>query len=99
MQNITINNHGILNNYNSEDSVNQAKDKLLTKLYYARNKETMGGYEAWIELLDMYYAEDFEGMQQFIKSCKGKGGKTRNECIRCICIIMKGNEENESECM
>ena len=89
MQNITINNHGTVNIY-AEDLVNKAKDLLLTKLYYARHKETMGGYEAWHELLDMYYCADFEGMKEFIESCKGHGGKTRNECIRCLNIIIGG---------
>jgi hypothetical protein len=88
MQNITINNHGTINIY-AEDLVNKAKDKLLEKLYYARNKETMGGYKAWLKLLDMYYAQDFKEMQEFIKSCHGKGGKTRNECLRYIDIIIK----------
>lgn len=95
MQNITINNHGTVNIY-AEDLVGNAKDKLLTKLYYARNKETMGGYESWLKLLDMYYAEDFKGMRDFIKSCKGKGGRTRNECLHCIDVIMKGNEKDEA---
>ena len=94
MQNITINNQGTVNIY-AEDLVSKAKDLLLTKLYYARNKETMGGYEAWLELLDMYYAEDFEGMQEFIKSCKGKGGKTRNECLRHLNIIIGGIEDDQ----
>lgn len=93
MQNITINNHGTVNIY-AEDLVGSAKDQLLTKLYYARNKETMGGYEAWLRLLDMYYAEDFKGMKEFIESCKGRGGKTRNECLRHLNIIIGGNEND-----
>lgn len=89
MQNINITNSTVFINYN-EDTVSIAKDKLLTKLYYARNKDTMGGYNAWLKLLDMYYAFDFKEMQKFIKSCKGKGGKTRNECLQYINIIMMG---------
>ena len=89
MQNINITNSTVFINYN-ENTVSNAKDNLLTKLYYARNKDTMGGYDAWLKLLDMYYAFDFKGMQEFIKSCKGKGGKTRNECLRYINIIMMG---------
>ena len=73
-----------------EDSINKAKDQLLEKLYYARNKETMGGYQKWHELLDMYYCGDYEGMKEFISSCSGKGGRTRNECIHYLDIIMKG---------
>ena len=73
-----------------DDSIDKAKDRLLEKLYYARNKETMGGYKAWHELLDMYYCGNYAGMQEFIKSCKGRGGRTRNECIYYINIIMKG---------
>ena len=91
MQNITINNHGTINIY-AEDTVSNARNQLLTKLYYARLKDTMGGYDAWLELLSMYYNDDFKGMQEFIKSCNGRGGRTRNECLHYIEIIMKGNE-------
>lgn len=89
MQNITINNSTVTINYN-DGTVSEAKDKLLTKLYYARNKATMGGHDAWLKLLDMYYAQNFDGMYNFIKSCHGKGGKTRNECLSYIEIIKKG---------
>lgn len=89
MKNITINNSTVFINYN-DGTVSEAKDKLLTKLYYARNKNTMGGHDAWLKLLDMYYACNFEGMQRFIKSCHGKGGKTRNECIKYLDIIIGG---------
>lgn len=74
-----------------EDTIGNARDNLLTKMYYARNKSTMGGYDAWLKLLDMYYACDFKGMQELIRSCKGMGGKTRNECLRYLDIIMRGN--------
>ena len=89
MQNITINNSTVYININ-EDTVSDARDKLLTKLYYARHKETIGGYKAWHELLDMYYSLEYDRMIEHLKSCKGKGGKTRNECIKYLNIIMKG---------
>ena len=91
MQNFTINNHGTVNIYNGNGSANLAKDKLLTKLYYARYKQTMGGYEGWLKLLDMYYQGNFKKMKEFISSCRGKGGKTRNECINYLDIIIGGN--------
>ena len=85
-----INNYGTINIYNvNEATVSNAKDNLLTKLYYARNKSTMGGYNAWLELLNMYYAADWQGMYDYISSCHGKGGKTRNECLNNLEIIMK----------
>ena len=94
MAEIIINNKGgVVNIYNVNNTkVAEAKDQLLTKLYWARNKQTMGGYEAWLELLDMYYAFDWQGMYDAISSYKGKGkgGKTRNECLRLIETIMKG---------
>lgn len=90
MQNITINNHGTVNIY-GEGNDNSAKDKLLEKLYYARYKPTMGGYEGWLKLLDMYYLGNYRGMREFIKSCHGKGGKTRHECLNYLEIIMGGN--------
>ncbi len=89
MQNFTINNSTVYININ-EDTVSKAKDKLLKKLYYARHKETMGGYVAWHKLLGMYYANNYRGMKEFINSCHGKGGKTRNECIHYLNIILGG---------
>ena len=93
MANIVIHNNGTVNIYNvNSTTVAEAKDALLTKLYWARNKQTMGGYEAWLKLLDMYYAFDWQGMYNHIKSHKGigKGGRTRNECLRLLETIMKG---------
>lgn len=91
MANIIIHNSGVVNIYNVNDStVAQAKDKLLTKLYWARNKQTIGGYNAWLELLGMYYDGNWQGMCDHIKSCKGKGGKTRHECLELLKTIMKG---------
>ena len=56
MSNITIYNHGTVNIYESvDDTVSKAKDALLNKMYFARYKQTMGGYEAWLQLLEMYY--------------------------------------------
>lgn len=92
MNNFTINNSTVYININ-EGIVNDAKDKLLTKLYYARHKGTMGGYAAWHELLHMYYMGNYQGMKEFIMSCRGKGGRTRNECIYLINIIMGGNNK------
>ena len=94
MADIIIHNHGTVNIYNVNDTtVSEAKDKLLTKLYWARNKQTMGGYDAWLQLLDMYYAFDWQGMYNHIQSYKGKGkgGRTRNECLELLKTIMKDN--------
>lgn len=90
MPNLTINNSTVYININ-EDKVAQAKDQLLRKLYYARNKPTMGGHEAWHELLDMYYMGNYKGMKEFIKSCHGKGGKTRKECLEHLNTITGRN--------
>ena len=91
MNNFTINNSTV-HIYINDDTIGNAKDKLLTKLYYARHKGTMGGYNAWLKLLNMYYMNNYQGMIDFIKSCRGKGGKTRNECIYLINIIKGENE-------
>lgn len=92
MANIIINNYGTLNVYESttKAEVSEAKDKLLNKMYYARNKETLGGKEGWHKLLDMYYSGDYEGMCEFINSCKGYGGKTRKACLEHLSTIMDG---------
>jgi hypothetical protein len=96
MANITIyQTGGTINIYEGTQAstVEMAKDKLLNKLYYARNKQTLGGREGWETLLDLYYSGNYKAMVKFIKACKGKGGKTRNECLECLHIIMKGGSQ------
>jgi hypothetical protein len=91
MANITINNHGTVNIYEGVDNtVSEAKDTLLHKMYFARYKQTLGGYEGWLQLLDMYYCEQYKQMYEFIKNCKAKGGKTRHDCLECLKIIIGG---------
>ena len=92
MANITINNYGTINICENitQDDVNKKKDELLSKMYYARYKQTLGGYEGWLELLRMYYCGEYAEMCEFIKSCRGKGGKTRSACLECLAVIMKG---------
>lgn len=94
MSEIIINNNGgVVNIYNvNESPVSEARDTLLTKLYYARNKDTMGGREAWLQLLDWYYEGNYKSMYNYIKACKGRGGKTRYDCLKCLEIIMKGGK-------
>lgn len=75
--------------YEREDRVEKAKSDLLTKLYHAREKDTMGGRETWLELLDMYFRLDFESMKEMISAFSGKGGATRAACLRCLDIIIE----------
>ena len=89
MNNFTINNSTVYININ-DNHISEAKDKLLAKLYYARNKDTMGNYAGWEKLLGMYHMADYQGMINFIRSCRGKGGKTRNECIHLLNVIKGG---------
>ena len=86
---ITINNSTVSINIH-DDTINKAKDKLLSKLYYARHKPTMGGFQAWQQLLSMYYRFDYEGMKKHIESYHGRGQQTRNECLECLNIIIGG---------
>lgn len=92
MANITIHNYGTVNIHEGvdESAVSKAKDRLLNKMYFARYKQTLGGYEAWLRLLEMYHCGEYAQMVKFIKSCTGKGGKTRSECLECLATIMKG---------
>ena len=98
MKHITINNYGTVNIYNVNDtSVADAKCKLLDKLFHAKDTTTMtltndkrDGRAAWLKLLDMYHSLDYQGMYDYIKSCKHKGGgKTRHDCLKLLEIIMK----------
>lgn len=87
---IIIINHGTINiDGKNHETVEQAKDELLTKLYHARHKSTFGGYDAWLELLRMYYAFEYQAMYAYIESCAGTGGKTRSECLANLKIIME----------
>ena len=92
MQNITINNHGTVNIISASDIIGEAKDDLLRKLYYARNKNTIGSYQGWKQLLDWYYAFEYNKMIDYLKSLSGAGGATRNYCISKIKIIMSGGK-------
>lgn len=93
MANITINNHGTVNIYEGVNTaVSKAKDELLHKMYFSRYKQTLGGYEGWLKLLDLYYCEQYREMYKHIKSCNGKGGKTRYDCLKCLDIIISGGE-------
>ena len=75
----------------AEMSVDKAKDELLTKMYYARNKQTLGGYNAWLNLLEMYYCEEYIDMLKYIAFCKGKGGSTRRRCKNLVKRIIIGD--------
>ena len=91
-KNINITNSTV--NFYDRDLAAEARDELLRRLFYARHKDTIGGYDNWLTLLDHYYCEEFEEMIENIKSIKGMGGATRNTCIRLIKIIAKSEEEN-----
>lgn len=86
--NITMNNCTV-SIYEAEDKVEKAKSELLNRLYYAREKDTMGGREGWLELLDMYFMYRYEDMVERIKSFAGKGQATRNACLRCLNTIIE----------
>ena len=86
--NITMNNCTV-SIYEAEDKVEKAKSELLNRLYYAREKDTMGGRDGWLELLDMYFMYRYEDMVEKIKSFTGKGQATRNACLRCLKTIIE----------
>ena len=72
--------------------ISKAKDDLLNKMYYARFKKTLGGYEMWGQLIRWYASFNYQEMYDYIKSLSGAGGKTRNECLKCLDIIMEGEK-------
>lgn len=86
-----------MNIYLNKDviDVEKAKSLLLHKMYHARYKQTMGGYDVWLKLLDLYYLESYTKMIRLIHSFKGPGGKTRNECVELIHIIQKSNKKKD----
>lgn len=83
-----------VNIYEYDNHAESARDELLRKLFHARHKATMGGVENWEKLLDHYYSGEYDEMIESISSFKGKGGATRNACIRLIKIIAKSEEVN-----
>ena len=86
--NIKITNSTVYVN-GEEPKSEQARNELLSLMYHARNKETMGGYDKWKEMLDWYYSGDWVSMCAHILSCTGKGGATRKRCLKDIAIIMQ----------
>ena len=91
-KNITINNSTV--NFYDRDIVAEARDELLRRLFYARHKDTIGGCDNWLKLLDHYYCGEFEEMTENIKSIKGMGGATRKICLRLINTIANTKEDN-----
>lgn len=91
-KNITINNSTV--NFYDRDIVAEARDELLRRLFYARHKDTIGGYDNWLKLLNYYYRGEFEEMAENIKSIKGMGSATRKICLRLINTIANTKEDN-----
>lgn len=75
--------------YEVENEVEKAKSDLLNKIFYAREKDTMGGREGWLKLLDMYFMKDYEGMVKKIEGYSGRGQATRNACLKYLKTIIK----------
>ena len=99
MGNITIHQNGgtiIICGHTDElkAKANEERDKLLNKMFWARYKDTLGGYEAWKKLVEMYHCGEYEEMCEHIKNCKGKGGKTRNECLESLSVIIAYERRN-----
>lgn len=88
---ISINNSTVTI-YEYDNIAENARDELLRRLFHARHKATMGGVENWEKLLDHYYSGEYDEMIENISSFKGKGGATRNACIRLIKTIAKSEE-------
>ena len=86
--NITMNNCTV-SIYEAEDKVEKAKSELLNRLYYDREKDTMGGRDGWLELLDMYFMRQYEEMVEKIQSYTGRGQATRNACLKYLNTIIK----------
>ena len=80
--NITINNYGGNITINEVPKKNfDPRSTLLSRMYYARNKQTLGGYDAWLKLLEMI---------EHISSCKGRGN-TKSVCLKCLNMIKAGD--------
>jgi len=72
--------------------VDHAHDDLLRRMFYARNKDTLGGYEAWVELCRMYGGLEYAAMLEYLQSLHGYGQATRNTLIRALETIIKGEQ-------
>ena len=85
--NITINGNVHINE--TEDKVSKAKDKLLNILFCKRKDPNWGGRDAWIEMLDMYFMGDYEGVSERISTFKD--GRSKAKALECLCIIISNN--------
>lgn len=98
MANIKIENHGNITIVDSNLSFSEsdAKDELLSKLFYARHQQTMGGYKVWQDLIELYFQGRYSEMIEEIQKYNGRGSKTRNRCIELLHIII---EQSSKEMM
>lgn len=87
--NVTINGNVIV--ANNHDNVSKARDTLLTRMYYAREKPTLGGYSTWKWLLDRYYCGEYYEMYDYISHCPKSA--TRSICLKALSTIMGGENE------
>ena len=74
------------------EEVSHAHDDLMRRMFYARNKDTLGGYSAWVELCRMYGGLEYEAMLQYLRSLHGYGQPTRNTLIKSLETIIKGEQ-------
>ena len=72
------------------DEVEQARDELRRRMFYARHKDTLGGYEGWRELCAMLDGFEYAEALQRISSMTGRGQATRNACIGDLKTILRG---------
>ena len=72
-KNITINNSTV--NFYDRDLVAEARDELLRRLFYARHKDTIGGYDNWLTLLDHYYCEESRQVMRVIDRIRNSRSK------------------------
>lgn len=72
------------------DEVEQARDELRRRLFYARHKETLGGYEGWRTICAMLDGFEYAEALEHISSLTGKGQATRNACIEELKTILRG---------
>lgn len=72
------------------DEVERARDELRRRMFYARHKDTLGGYEGWRELCTMLDGFEYAAALERLSAITGYGQATRNACIKDLKTILRG---------
>ena len=72
------------------EEVEQARDELRRRLFYAKAKDTIGGRDGWVKLCKMCDGFEYAEALEYLSAIHGRGQATRNVCIDNLKTILRG---------